>query len=221
MKASDFFSLPASLHRFADFFSPEAEPWQWIGQIAAALASMAKTHGHTIQQSAAVGEIDGGRIFIHPTAKIGPFVTIEGPAYVGENCEIRHGALLRKNVILGRNCVVGNSCEIKNALLCDSVQVPHFNYVGDSILGNGTHLGAGAILANLRLDHGVIAVRIGDQRRDTGLRKMGAILGDGCEVGCNTVLQPGTILGPHCLVHSSLAVGGCFAAHSRLRQSTV
>lgn len=220
MQASDLFPLPKSLDRFAALFPPSAPPWQWIGQISAALASLDPLMDADFNRlQSSVNAVDP-RIFIHPTVKIGPHVTIEGPAHISAGCEIRHGAFLRQNVILGEHCVVGNSCELKNALLCDGVQVPHFNYVGDSVLGSQCHLGAGAILANLRLDHGPICVRSGERWINTGLRKMGALLGDGCEVGCNTVLQPGTILGPTCLVHSSLAVGGQFPAGSRIRRAT-
>jgi UDP-N-acetylglucosamine diphosphorylase / glucose-1-phosphate thymidylyltransferase / UDP-N-acetylgalactosamine diphosphorylase / glucosamine-1-phosphate N-acetyltransferase / galactosamine-1-phosphate N-acetyltransferase len=115
-------------------------------------------------------------------------------------------------VIVGADCVLGNSCEFKNCLLMDGVQVPHFNYVGDSILGNGAHLGAGVILSNLRLDQKPISVRLPDATVDTGLRKFGAILGDKAEVGCNAVLQPGTILGKRALVMPTIAFGGFLPA---------
>lgn len=157
---------------------------------------------------------------VSPLATVGPRVRIEkgcvveagavilGPAWIGENSTIRPGAYLRQNVIAGRGCVLGHSCEFKNALLFDSAQVPHFNYVGDSILGAHAHLGAGAILSNLRLRGDEVRVRFGQTVFPTGLRKFGAILGDGVQVGCNAVLNPGSILGRGALVHPGVVWSG-------------
>jgi UDP-N-acetylglucosamine diphosphorylase / glucose-1-phosphate thymidylyltransferase / UDP-N-acetylgalactosamine diphosphorylase / glucosamine-1-phosphate N-acetyltransferase / galactosamine-1-phosphate N-acetyltransferase len=135
-----------------------------------------------------------------------------GPIWIGANTEIRPGAYLRGNVIVGEGGVLGNACEFKNCLLLDGVQVPHFSYVGDSILGNRAHLGAGAICSNLRLDQKPIVVHAADQAYETGMRKLGAILGDHAEVGCNAVLNPGTILGPRALVSPAIAVSGVIPA---------
>ena len=120
---------------------------------------------------------------------------IKGPAWIGANCHVRNGCYVRENVIVGDDAVLGNSCEFKNCLLFDGVQVPHFNYVGDSILGYKSHLGAGAILSNVKLDHGEIVIETDGGKVNSGLRKFGAILGDHAEIGCNAVLNPGSIIG--------------------------
>lgn len=133
-------------------------------------------------------------VLIGENVKIAPTSYIEGPVIIGANTEIRPGAYLRGNVIIGENCVIGNSTELKNCILCNSVQVPHYNYVGDSILGDKAHLGAGAICSNFKGDGSNVVVH-GEQDYITGLRKLGAILGDGADVGCGCVLNPGTVIG--------------------------
>ena len=120
---------------------------------------------------------------------------IKGPAWIGEGCEIRNGCYIRENVIVGSGCVLGNSCELKNAIVFDEAQIPHFNYVGDSILGYRAHLGAGVILSNVKLDRGEITVSGPEGFIPTGLKKFGSIIGDRVEVGCNSVLNPGSIIG--------------------------
>lgn len=162
-----------------------------------------------------------GRVWLHSSVKLPANATIVGPVYIGANTDIRPGAFIRGNVIAGEGCVLGNSSEFKNCLLMDGVQAPHFNYVGDSILGNGAHLGAGAICSNLRLDQGEVTVRLANETVKTGLRKFGAILGDKAEVGCNSVLNPGTLLGPRALVMPAMAFGGILppATIARVRQS--
>jgi NDP-sugar pyrophosphorylase family protein len=149
-----------------------------------------------------------GPVQLHPTVRLPHTATIIGPAWIGAGTEIRPGAFIRGHVMVGANCVLGNACEFKHCLLLDGVQVPHFSYVGDSILGNGAHLGAGAILSNLRLDRQPVRVRTPEGTVDTGLRKFGAILGDGAEVGCNVVLNPGAILGKRALVMPTVAFSG-------------
>ena len=156
--------------------------------------------------------------------KLPAYATIIGPVWIGARTEIRPGAFIRGNVIVGEGCVLGNACEFKNCLLMDHVQVPHFSYVGDSILGNGAHLGAGAICSNLRLDQQPIVIRTADATYETGLKKFGAILGDRAEVGCNAVLNPGTLLGPRALVSPAIAFSGYLPAatiahvHSTVKQ---
>ena len=135
-----------------------------------------------------------GNILIGENVKIAPTAHIEGPAIIGANTEIRPGAFFRGNIIIGENCVIGNSTELKNCILCDGVQVPHYNYVGDSVLGDKVHLGAGAICSNFKGDGSNVVVR-GDTDYVTGLRKLGAILGDGADIGCGCVLNPGTVIG--------------------------
>jgi len=142
---------------------------------------------------------------------------IKGPAWIGENCEIRNGCYIRENVIMGNGVVAGNSSEFKNCLIFDKAEVPHFNYVGDSILGHKAHLGAGVILSNYRLDHGQVVVRDGDETLATGLRKMGAILGDAAEIGCNSVLNPGSIIGRCSIIYPLSSFGGVLPAHTLLK----
>jgi NDP-sugar pyrophosphorylase family protein len=149
-----------------------------------------------------------GKVWIHPSVNLPPYATLIGPLWIGAKTEIRPGAFIRGNVIVGEACILGNACEFKNCLLMDRVAASHFNYVGDSILGNGAHLGAGVICSNLRLDQQPIVVRATDASYETGLRKFGAIIGDNAEVGCNAVLNPGTLLGPRALVSPAITVSG-------------
>lgn len=223
MKASDFFALPASLAPFAAAFPVNVAPWEWLKQIAPALAA------HKFDQpmlKVPPGVHVEGFVYLHPTVTLPPTATIIGPTWIGANTEIRPGAFIRGNVIVGEHCVLGNSCEYKNCLLLNRVQTPHFNYVGDSILGNGAHFGAGVICSNVRLDQKNVTIALpGGVVVDTGLRKFGAIVGDRAEVGCNAVLQPGTLLGPRSLVMPLTAFGGVLSAatiaHSRQQISTL
>jgi UDP-N-acetylglucosamine diphosphorylase / glucose-1-phosphate thymidylyltransferase / UDP-N-acetylgalactosamine diphosphorylase / glucosamine-1-phosphate N-acetyltransferase / galactosamine-1-phosphate N-acetyltransferase len=203
--ASEFFTFPDSLAFFRTAFPPGVEPWIWLSRIAPVLAGL---KGNTADRAVPAGVAIEGEVWLDPSVKLPAFATLIGPAWIGPRTEIRPGAYVRGNVITGAGCVLGNSCEFKNCLLLDDVQVPHFSYVGDSILGNGAHLGAGVILSNLRLDQHPVTVRLPDRVIDTGLKKFGAILGDGAEVGCNAVLQPGTLLGRRALVMPTLAFGG-------------
>lgn len=167
-----------------------------------------------------------GRPFISNQVFVGKGTVVEqgaflkGPAWIGENCQIRAGAYIRENVIVGSGCVIGNSCEIKNSLIFNNAEIPHFNYVGDSILGFKAHIGAGVICSNVRLDRGKISVRLDSETFPTGLRKFGAIVGDRAEVGCNSVLSPGSILGRDCLVYPGVQWRGVLSeGHiARLRQ---
>jgi NDP-sugar pyrophosphorylase family protein len=209
LKAAEFFQLPPSLAVFAAYFSAEVPPWEWLKRIGAALAAFPFK---AILPPLPPGVHAEGPLWIHPTVKLPAHATLIGPAYIGARTEIRPGAFVRGNVIVGEDCVLGNACEYKNCLLMDGVATPHYNYVGDSILGNHAHLGAGAICSNYRLDHRDVTVRIGGERQPTGLRKFGAILGDQAEVGCNAVLNPGTLLGPRALVAPAIAFGGYLQA---------
>ena len=134
-------------------------------------------------------------VWLHKQATVDDNVVIIGPAIVGKNSQIKHCAYIRENVIIGENCTIGNSCEIKNSIIFDDSQVPHFNYVGDSIMGHKSHMGAGAIVSNLKSDKSNITVRNENESIETNLRKFGAIIGDYVEVGCNSVLNPGTVVG--------------------------
>lgn len=208
LKASDLFEFPESLP-FVESFSPEVAPWEWLPLIKAALADY-----DFIRQPLEVppGLQIEGEVFIHPNVKLPPFGSIRGPAYIAQGCELRPGVYIRGHVIAGENCILGNSCEFKNCLLLEDVQVPHFSYVGDSILGKGAHLGAGVICSNLRLDQARVPVTLADgTRHTTELRKLGALIGDRAEVGCNAVLNPGSILGRSALVMPRIAFRGTLA----------
>ncbi len=146
-------------------------------------------------------------VFIGKDVKIYPTATIEGPAIIGDGTEIRPGAFLRGNIITGKDCIIGNSTELKNCIMLDKVQVPHYNYVGDSILGNFAHMGAGSICSNLKSDGKNVVVH-GEIDYETGLRKMGAILADKADIGCGVVLNPGTIVGKNTSIYPLVPVRG-------------
>lgn len=147
----------------------------------------------------------GNAVFVGKGSVIEQGAMIKGPAWIGEDCQIRNGCYIRENVIIGNGVVAGNSCEFKNCLVFDKANVPHFNYVGDSILGYGAHLGAGAILSNVKLDHTPVSVvRPDGNLVATGLRKFGAIVGDHAELGCNSVLSPGSIIGRRSIVYPGM-----------------
>lgn len=147
-------------------------------------------------------------VWIHKSAIIHPSASISGPAIIGKESELRIGAFIRENVLIGEGCVIGNSCEIKNAIISDSSQVPHFNYVGDSILGFHAHMGAGAMLSNYKSDGSIVNVVFGERKIATGLMKFGAILGDYAEIGCHSVLAPGTIVGKKATIYPLSFVRG-------------
>lgn len=147
-------------------------------------------------------------VFAARDAKISERATLTGPLIIGRGTEIRPGAYIRGSVIIGDGAVIGNSTEIKNAIIFDAAQLPHYNYVGDSIVGYKAHLGAGAILSNFRLDHKNIKIKDGGEASDTGLRKMGALIGDFAEIGCNSVICPGSIIGRGCVIYPLSRITG-------------
>lgn len=157
-------------------------------------------------------------VFVGENVKISPTATIEGPAIIGEGTEIRPGAYIRGNIITGKNCVIGNSTELKSSILLDKVQVPHYNYVGDSILGNHAHMGAGAVCSNLKADGKNVVIHA-DKDYETGLRKIGGILGDNADVGCGCVLNPGTIIGKATSVYPLTALRGVYPENSIVKQA--
>ena len=191
--------------------------WQALPKIAAYLQFRLKP--------AILGKLIG-KPFISNAVYIGKGTIVEhgamikGPAWIGENCEIRNGAYIRENDILGDGVVAGNSSEFKNCLVFNDAEVPHYNYVGDSILGHKAHLGAGVILSNVRLDRAPISVTTADGAVKTGLRKFGAVIGDRSEIGCNAVLSPGSLIGRSCIVYPGVQWRGVLADHSiaKLRQ---
>lgn len=158
-----------------------------------------------------------GTVFIGQNTVIEQGAMIKGPAWIGEGCEIRSGCYIRENVIVGNGVVLGNSCEFKNSIILDEAQVPHFNYVGDSILGYKSHLGAGVILSNVKLDKGEVTIATKDGFIATGLRKFGALIGDRSEIGCNSVLSPGSVIGRDCIMYPGTQWRGVAAEKSILK----
>lgn len=148
-------------------------------------------------------------VWVANTAKVAPTACINGPAIIDEDAEVRHCAFIRGNAIVGKGAVVGNSTELKNVILFNKVQVPHYNYVGDSILGFKSHMGAGSITSNVKSDKTLVVVRDGKEQIETGMKKFGAMLGDNVEVGCNSVLNPGTVIGRNTNVYPASMVRGC------------
>ena len=153
------------------------------------------------------------QVFVHKEATIFPTAYLGAPCIIGKGTEVRHGAFIRGSALVGENCVVGNSVELKNVILFDNVQVPHYNYVGDSILGYKSHMGAGSITSNVKSDKKNIIIH-GEVEMETGIKKIGAMLGDNVEVGCNSVLNPGTIIGPNSNVYPLSCVRGVIPANS-------
>lgn len=184
----DLFNLNDSL--LEEKISAYLYPYEVLPNIKKIIMEMGNTLGDDYQM---IKE----NVWVHKNSEISDSVEIIGPAIIMENSSIRHNAYLRENVIIGPNCVIGNSCEIKNSILLGNDQIPHFNYVGDSILGHFVHLGAGAIITNLRLDKENIKI----QGVDTNLRKIGAFIGDKVEIGANSVICPGTIIMPESMIY--------------------
>lgn len=158
-------------------------------------------------------------VWISRDARVADTALICSPCIICGGSEIRHNALIRGSVIIGKDCVVGNSCEIKNSVLSDRCQIPHFNYVGDSILGYRVHFGAGSVTSNLKNDQSEVVVRIGDTRYYTGLRKLGAMVGDGVQLGCNVTLNPGTVIGRESRIYPNLSIRGYVPDHMICRTS--
>lgn len=178
-------------------------PWEALSKIGEYIISL----GSTLDEE--IYEKKGENIWIAKSAKVAPTASITGPAIIGEETEVRHCAFIRGNALVGNNAVVGNSTELKNTILFDNVQVPHYNYVGDSILGYKAHMGAGSIASNVRSDKQLVVVKDGDTKIETGLKKFGAMIGDNVEVGCGSVLNPGTVIGRNSNIYPLSSVRGC------------
>ena len=154
------------------------------------------------------------QVWVHCTATVAPTAFLGSPCIIGPGTEVRHCAFVRGSALVGANCVVGNSVELKNVILFDNVQVPHYNYVGDSILGYKSHMGAGSLTSNVKSDKTLVVVKAQDEQIPTGLKKFGAMLGDFVEVGCNSVLNPGTVIGRHTNIYPTYCVRGVVPANS-------
>lgn len=173
-----------------DLFEGAVYPWEVLPKIGAFILEL----GSKLDQEEY--EQRGENVWIAKSAKVAPTAFINGPAIIGKEAEVRHCAFIRGNAIVGEGAVVGNSTELKNVVLFNKVQVPHYNYVGDSVLGYKAHMGAGSITSNVKSDKKLVIVKEGSERMETGLKKFGAMLGDEVEVGCGSVLNPGTVVGP-------------------------
>lgn len=158
-------------------------------------------------------------VWVHKDAKIAPTAYIGAPAVIGGGTEVRHCAFIRGSALVGEGCVVGNSAELKNVILFDGVQVPHYNYVGDSILGHKAHMGAGSITSNVKADRTPVSVKCGESEIATGLKKFGAILGDFAEIGCNCVLNPGTVIGRNTSLYPLISARGVYPADSIVKSA--
>ena len=185
-----------------DYLTQFAYPWEALDGIKQMILDLGKT-----LPADRYDEISDG-VWVAKTAKVAPSAFIGSPTIIGENTEIRQSAFIRGSALVGADCVVGNSVELKNCILFDGVQVPHFNYVGDSILGYRSHLGAGAVTSNVKSDKTPVTVRANGEAIPTGRKKFGAMLGDFVEVGCNSVLNPGTVIGSHSNVYPLSSVRG-------------
>ena len=199
LHTSELFDLN---HTMAKRYLEDFEyPWQALKGIKALILELGSGLGEEYTEISPT-------VWVHKTATVAPTAFVGGPCIIGANTEIRHCAYIRENALVGENCVVGNSVELKNVILFDNVQVPHFNYVGDSILGYKSHMGAGAVTSNVKSDQTLVTVKNGEERIETGLKKFGAMLGDHVEVGCNSVLNPGTVVGKHSNIYPTSCVRG-------------
>ena len=176
-------------------------PWQALAGIKDLILALGPTLGIDYTEISP-------QVWVHTSATIAPTAYLGAPCIIGENTEVRHCAFIRGSALVGKNCVVGNSTELKNVILFDNVQVPHFNYVGDSILGYKSHMGAGAVTSNVKSDKTLVCVKNGTQIMETGLKKFGAMVGDFVEVGCNSVLNPGTVIGRNSNIYPTSCVRG-------------
>lgn len=191
-----------------DLFQGKTYPWELLPLIKNFIVEL----GNTLSED----EYDkvGENIWIAKSATVAPTASITGPCIIGKDAEIRQCAFIRGNAIVGECAVVGNSTELKNVILFNKVQVPHYNYVGDSILGFKAHMGAGSICSNVKSDKKLVVVKFEDQQIETGIKKFGAVLGDCVEVGCGSVLNPGTVIGRNTNIYPLSSVRGCIAADS-------
>lgn len=192
----------------AELFTGLTYPWEALPKIKDFILAL----GETLSTEKFEKRADG--VWIAKSAKVFPSAYIGGPAIIDEEAEIRHCAFIRGSAIVGKGAVVGNSTELKNVVLFNKVQVPHYNYVGDSILGYKAHMGAGSITSNVKSDKTLVVVKAGEESFETGLKKFGAMLGDNVEVGCNSVLNPGTVIGKNTNIYPTSTVRGVIAADS-------
>ena len=191
-----------------DIFNGVTYPWEVLPKISSFILELGKTLSEDEYEKR------GENVWIAKSAKVAPTAFINGPAIIGKDAEVRHCAFIRGNAIVGEGAVVGNSTELKNVILFNKVQVPHYNYVGDSVLGYKSHMGAGSITSNVKSDKKLVVVKAGEEKIETGMKKFGAMLGDEVEVGCGSVLNPGTVVGNHSNIYPLSSVRGFVPANS-------
>ena len=205
LKTIDLYDLS---HSAAGAYLSEFEyPWQALKGIQELILSLGPTLGEDYTQVS-------DQVWIHKTAVVAPTAFLGAPCIIGAHTEVRHCAFIRGSALVGENCVVGNSVELKNVILFDNVQVPHYNYVGDSILGYKSHMGAGSLTSNVKSDKTLVVVKDRREEIPTGLKKFGAMVGDYVEVGCNSVLNPGTVIGRNTNIYPTSCVRGVVPANS-------
>ena len=207
----DLYDLEHTLAK--DYLSGFTYPWEALKGIKDMILAL----GATLDK----GEYDevSEHVWVHKTAKVFPSAYLGAPCIIGPNTEVRHCAFIRGSALVGADCVVGNSCELKNVILFDHVQTPHYNYVGDSILGYYAHMGAGSITSNVRSDKKLVVVHAPEGEIETGIKKFGAMLGDHVECGCNSVLNPGTVVGRHSKIYPTSCVRGVVPENSIYKNS--
>jgi len=206
VKISEVLSLDKTIA--AELFAGKTYPWEVLDDIKSFIMKL----GHTLSPDEFNNPEEG--VWIAKDAKVYPSAYIGSPCIIDHGAEVRHGAFIRESAIVGKNAVVGNSVELKNVVLFDNVQVPHYNYVGDSILGYKAHMGAGSITSNVKSDKTLVVVMGQGEHIETGRKKFGAVLGDNVEVGCNSVLNPGTVIGPRSSIYPTSSVRGVVPADS-------
>ena len=199
LKTRDLYDLSCSIA--GEYLSGFEYPWEALKGIKDLILTLGPALGEEYTETAPT-------VWVHKTAKIFPSAYLGAPCIIGPDTEVRHCAFIRGSALVGKGCVVGNSVELKNVILFDGVQVPHYNYVGDSILGHKAHMGAGSVTSNVKSDKALVVVKNGEEQFPTGLKKFGAMLGDFVEVGCNSVLNPGTVIGKHSNVYPTSCVRG-------------
>lgn len=204
LKTTDLFDLTHSLA--GNYLSGFDYPWEALKGIHDLILTLGPALGEEYQEVSPT-------VWVHRTAVVAPTAFLGAPCIIGAGTEVRHCAFIRGSALVGANCVVGNSVELKNVILFDNVQVPHYNYVGDSILGYKSHMGAGSLTSNVKSDQTPVVVKDGSQRIETGLKKFGAMLGDYVEVGCNSVLNPGSVIGRHTNIYPTSCVRGVVPAN--------
>ena len=205
LTVAQLYTLEETIAR--DIFQGVTYPWEVLPKIGAFIKELGETL--PAEEYDKVGE----DVWIAKSATVFESAYIHGPAIIGKNAEVRQCAFIRGNAIVGEGAVVGNSTELKNVILFNKVQVPHYNYVGDSVLGSHAHMGAGSITSNVKSDKTLVVIRAGEERIPTGRKKVGAMLGDYVEVGCNSVLNPGTVIGPHSHIYPISSVRGTIPPH--------